>query len=72
MAVNESTQEFVRSAKTLIDLGFTEDMAYFDGLPEPVDRELGTPLAGLASALEEGRDLMEIVAAAQLVEEVAA
>ncbi|MEU4530674.1 hypothetical protein AB0F49_20815 [Micromonospora ureilytica] len=46
-------------------------MSYFDSLPEVIDRELATPLAGLLNALSDDRELAVVVGAAQLVGEVA-
>ncbi|MDG9678129.1 hypothetical protein [Micromonospora sp. DH14] len=71
MAGNESVEEFLRSARELVDLIFTDDMGYFDSLPEVVDRELATPLAGLLNALSDDCELEDVVGAAKLVVEVA-
>ncbi|MEW2082595.1 hypothetical protein [Streptomyces sp. NPDC005283] len=58
--------------RRLIDIVFTDDMLYFDSLPEAVDRELGTPLSMLGNALDEGGSPAELLRAARLVDSVAA
>ncbi|WP_328418262.1 MULTISPECIES: hypothetical protein [unclassified Micromonospora] len=71
MERTHAAHAFREAAQSLVDLVLTEDMVYFDGLPDRVDRELGTPLAGLGSALSEGRELSAILDMARLVEEIA-
>jgi hypothetical protein len=69
--VNEE-ETFRQSVRNLINVVFTEDMEYFDSLPEKVDRELGPPLSVLIGLVEDPTNATRLLSAAQIVEEVSA
>jgi hypothetical protein len=65
-------ETFRQSVRNLINVVFTEDMEYFDSLPEKVDRELGPPLSVLIDLVEDLTKTERLLSAAQIVEEIAA
>ncbi|MEV6737770.1 hypothetical protein AB0N14_12830 [Streptomyces sp. NPDC051104] len=64
-------QAFREAATRVVDLVFTDDDAYLDALPEVVESAIGTPLAEVYMALQEGRSLAELERAVRLLVDVA-
>lgn len=65
--MTDSVAHFRACAQAVVDCVFTDDMEFFDSLPDEIQANLGPPL----SMLIQPRPLHSLVAAARIVEEIA-